>query len=843
MANYDLGDIEVGFVLDGLVKTSEGIKQFVREIKSAEQSADAFTKNYINNTRKINGATFSKEELQTFKEIRVQMQLVENTRKQGEKSAKQDANEWFARQRQKISMMKTSASMEEQALREVAKQQAEVEKMSEQETSAWFARQRQKLIMMKASAEMEAKQARDVANAQVQADAEALNSLRNRMAFQQRMAAQKAAIASEELRQQQQFKAQIQEAINLSNLEYDTLEQKYNSAAVAAKHYAVVQQELTRAEKLGVITKEQLVQQLTKLEAEYTQFNGGMATASNRFSRVTNSVEESRKGFARYGMVVQQTGYQVGDFFVQIQSGTNALVAFGQQATQLVGLGFLSVNPYIQIGAAIGSVVIPLVTALGAMWMRSKEEVDKYTETIKLLQEEQKKLNKETSDLKFPSVADKANEEIDKLEKGIKALEAFQKTGNINTFGAAIASESQKGSIEEQKKLLEDQLAILLQQKRELEGLQAIEDTLKIQAMIKLGILENQREVYLKNKDTAIAIKEGIDNSIVAANNLAAAAANMQGPFAAVAGLASQIAANLWAAASGGAANQPFIPSSGLGEQPRTTIPAQQLADAYGLMGYTKTLEKSGWKSPDTSGGGGAPQTDPLEDLIKSLKAEQDLIHATEEHKQVVEALGDSYNKYSKESIDAVEAQIRELDKLKKSIEEQQNLWDSFGSALEDTFMDIITRTKSVPEAFRAMAYDIISELYKVLVVQRMVGSFNVATGTGTGIVGLVSQAIPARASGGPVSQGQPYLVGEKGPELYVPSSSGTIVNNSKTNAMLGNSGTTNQNVTNNITVTGSDEQSVRRVVTSMIPQIASVTMTAMVDAKRRGGQIGAAFN
>jgi hypothetical protein len=37
-------------------------------------------------------------------------------------------------------------------------------------------------------------------------------------------------------------------------------------------------------------------------------------------------------------MVSQQVGYQVGDFFVQVQSGQNKMVAFTQQATQLAGL-------------------------------------------------------------------------------------------------------------------------------------------------------------------------------------------------------------------------------------------------------------------------------------------------------------------------------------------------------------------------------------------------------------------------------------------------------------------------------------------------------------------------
>jgi hypothetical protein len=35
-----------------------------------------------------------------------------------------------------------------------------------------------------------------------------------------------------------------------------------------------------------------------------------------------------------------------------------------------------------------------------------------------------------------------------------------------------------------------------------------------------------------------------------------------------------------------------------------------------------------------------------------------------------------------------------------------------------------------------------------------------------------------ARAGGGPVSGGSPYMVGERGPELFVPTGSGTIVPN-----------------------------------------------------------------
>jgi len=43
-----------------------------------------------------------------------------------------------------------------------------------------------------------------------------------------------------------------------------------------------------------------------------------------------------------------------------------------------------------------------------------------------------------------------------------------------------------------------------------------------------------------------------------------------------------------------------------------------------------------------------------------------------------------------------------------------------------------------------------------------------------------------ARQHGGPVSAGSPYLVGERGPELFVPGSSGQVVNNRQTTQILG---------------------------------------------------------
>ncbi|WP_419826073.1 tail tape measure protein [Sphingomonas sp.] len=60
-------------------------------------------------------------------------------------------------------------------------------------------------------------------------------------------------------------------------------------------------------------------------------------------------------------------------------------------------------------------------------------------------------------------------------------------------------------------------------------------------------------------------------------------------------------------------------------------------------------------------------------------------------------------------------------------------------------------------------------------------GGLSAATGGDGGLVSLGTRLIgaalglPGRATGGPVSPGRAYLVGERGPEMFVPTSSGNI--------------------------------------------------------------------
>jgi lambda family phage tail tape measure protein len=72
--------------------------------------------------------------------------------------------------------------------------------------------------------------------------------------------------------------------------------------------------------------------------------------------------------------------------------------------------------------------------------------------------------------------------------------------------------------------------------------------------------------------------------------------------------------------------------------------------------------------------------------------------------------------------------------------------------------------------------------------------------------LGMFGFSLPGLAAGGPAQANQPYIVGEKGPELFMPRSSGTVIPNNKLGDMANATGTgavnapiTNNYITNNI--------------------------------------------
>jgi hypothetical protein len=106
---------------------------------------------------------------------------------------------------------------------------------------------------------------------------------------------------------------------------------------------------------------------------------------------------------------------------------------------------------------------------------------------------------------------------------------------------------------------------------------------------------------------------------------------------------------------------------------------------------------------------------------------------------------------------------------------------------------------------------------------------------------GTTGTTLPGTASGGSVQQsGVPRMVGERGPELFVPGSAGVIKNNADTRSLMGGGGgvVINQNLNFALGVTNT----VRSEIANMLPTIQQSTISAVADAKLRGGKFAKAF-
>jgi len=95
---------------------------------------------------------------------------------------------------------------------------------------------------------------------------------------------------------------------------------------------------------------------------------------------------------------------------------------------------------------------------------------------------------------------------------------------------------------------------------------------------------------------------------------------------------------------------------------------------------------------------------------------------------------------------------------------------------------------------------------------------YGVDLGFGVGIVA------GRRENGGPVAGGSTYLVGERGPELFTPGSSGSITPN---NAMGGGGNTITVNVN------GGDPNSIVRALQTWVRDNGSIPMTTTSQIRR----------
>ena len=106
--------------------------------------------------------------------------------------------------------------------------------------------------------------------------------------------------------------------------------------------------------------------------------------------------------------------------------------------------------------------------------------------------------------------------------------------------------------------------------------------------------------------------------------------------------------------------------------------------------------------------------------------------------------------------------------KLNVVLEKEQRVFESAGEMIAQGFEDAILSGQKLGDVLRSLGQDLLRLVFSQIITGPLAGGISTA---------LQKMFM---ADGGPVSSGSPYIVGERGPELFVPSSSGSIVSNSK---------------------------------------------------------------
>ncbi len=645
---------------------------------------------------------------------------------------------------------------------------------------------------------------------------------------------------------------------------------------------------IEKAFRNGDITAKRYNQELNKQTKELQKLGGSYRTASSEVRKYAYAMRQADdatlaqsqamafagKKINRMGVGLQQAGYQIGDFAVQIQGGTNAAVALGQQGSQLLGI-FGPAGAIAGAALAITTAFVAPLLKAGEATKNATEEIEKLRKELELLQsgaadQTTLDLNKQiakvqneifdiqnrTIDLSYADeetkkqilAAAKANRQED--DEALKALQLQLVQLNLKKDAIRINKALANSEAQEQENIRANQQRInrerieaekrvaeaLLTSQEEFDRLQkqkvmmsraAGDERAAIEQEVTAQLIKSQ-DAYLKaiveahdaGKDLSkLDLKSPFDKALPAAR-LLAHTMNMS--------LIDALNLINAASADSGPVGKGRGKSTGAGG---TASERLMLSLGGEFIPY-----------PKKKSGGGSKKKDPLAELRKRITLEEELFGKTEAQRQVIQALGVDYEKvYGKPATDEL---IERINKLKELQEEEAKIADlaqTIGSAMEKSFVSMVDGTSSVKDAFRDMARDIVAHLYKVLVVQQMINSFGgMLSGSSNPIVSALGGALESYEGGGYTGSGsRSGGMDGRGGRLAMIHPRETVVDHTK--AGSGGSGeAVVVNQTFNFAANGDD--SVKKLIAQAAPQIANMTQKQIMDSRRRGGAMKSTF-
>jgi hypothetical protein len=686
--------------------------------------------------------------------------------------------------------------------------------------------------------------------------------------------------------------------------------------------------------------------QLSKLGGTYQKAASEVRTYAASLRKATDAQLANTaatvmggKKMNRFGMISQQVGYQVGDFFVQVQSGTSALVAFGQQGTQLAGLLPGIYGAVIGIGLAIG-------TMLARSFLQAKDAMSDFQDLSNSFAPAMKKLSEGIKDTRL---------EVYKLVTGIKdtnqaigqqALEyqkALQQTNQflaaqdglsriqkvraqgLKVFGLTIVKSDQervdllekqndeysklndraeqlRKKEEDRKNFLEDQLEIQERIRDAEQAIEAAQDRQASKASITYAIEEDKLDL-LRQLAAGTITQADLEDQLLR-NKLKLEYSLLDNADALIARRVEQVRQGRELTAE----IKEQISQTKLKEQAlkriedsfnkqRDSMVAQGdllkhevfLRKVYKDETYIQErleqkkldlyIQQNNLNQDQADRLRAAhnyllDQKQTLEDINDQEKARLNLLSVQQKMIGVGVASGrggdprQQGTRYQQEfgykTIDELIAEFESKNKINKSTQkaidltreltdaqkQQVAIADSVSGAFGDFFMGLVDGTTSAKDAFRSMAADIIQQLYRILVVEQLVqsikgavtGAFAPASAAGTeGTVAPPKRPtkIFGKYEGGGYTGSGPRSGGldGKGGFMAMLHPRETVVDHTKGQGAGGD-----VNIVQNFSFSANGDDSVRKIIAQAAPQIAKMTQQQIVDSRRRGGAMKAAF-
>jgi len=203
------------------------------------------------------------------------------------------------------------------------------------------------------------------------------------------------------------------------------------------------------------------------------------------------------------------------------------------------------------------------------------------------------------------------------------------------------------------------------------------------------------------------------------------------------------------------------------------------------------------------------------EDIYRDIDTQVSILNKQLEADPSNEIISDNI-KGLEERRQKLEALLPVLDQVEQAELRQNQLVEKYGfianeaaTAMSSAVQSVVTGTGSVEQAFSDMFanigkafIDMATQMIAKALVMKALNILGNAFGagsspgiqralavtpkTGAAATSTLNNFLSPRANGGPVSANTPYLVGERGPELMVPSTSGMVLSNNETRQQLG---------------------------------------------------------